>query len=176
MIHPLVALGDYSYEVVPQRIGRLKKHLGRTFGDIANLSFESVDGFVDELGDRAHRVLQVFIPDLMPLYEWLGYRSQDALDNDEEPEDDKGPTFPQIVSAFEVVMQANRFDLFSHLKAVVSPDLLRAQIAGALARTMDGQTMTSQSTSSIPGLDTPLTTSGTSSPTSDESAASPSPA
>jgi len=172
----IVSLGDYTHTVVPQRIGRLKKRLGRAMGDLQNLNAGSLEAFVDEGLERAHAILAVFIPDLMPLYEFCGYRSQAAMEDDaDDDEGEYGPTLPDIVAAFEVVMRVNRLDLLGHLRSVISPTLMRAYVSEAIAdslRASDplGRTSSSPSTSSTPGPDTPLTTSGTTLPTSVESA------
>lgn len=166
---PTITLGDYSYSVVPQRVGRLKRHLGRAFADIQDLSFNDVASFVDESLERAHRILAVFIPDMMPVWEFCGYGSRSAYEGSDDSDDDGdfGPTVPEIVGAFEVVMRVNRFDLLGHLKALVPEELLRAQMASMVANNLleSGPTSNSPSSSATPGADTPSTTSGTTPPT-----------
>ncbi len=163
---PQVQIGDYTYTVVPQRIGRLKKRLGRAVGDLESLGGDSLADFVTSGLERAHGVLKVFIPDLMPLHEFCGYRSAEAMENDEEEEGEYGPTVPDIVRAFEVVMQVNRLDLLGHLRTVISPELIRAYISGQVADAIrGGQTTDSLSSPSTPGASA-STSSGTTPPTS----------
>jgi len=163
---PEVHIGDYDYLVVPQRIGRLKKRLGRAIGDIESLAGDSVAEFVDQGLERAHEVLKVFIPDLMPLHEFCGYRSEAAMEADEDEDGEFGPTLPDIVHAFEVVMQVNRLDLLGHLRSVISPELIRAYVSGQVADTLrGGATSDSPSSPSTPGASA-STTSGTTPPTS----------
>jgi hypothetical protein len=168
-----VQIGSYTYSVVPQRIGRLKKRLGRALGDLESLGGESLLAFVDSGLERAHDVLKVFIPDLMPAYEFLGYRSQDAMDADEDEEGDYGPTLPDIVNAFEVVMRVNRLDLLGHLRSVISPELLRAYISSQAADLIrgDSRTTSSASSASTNGAASESTISGTTPPTSELSVA-----
>ena len=127
-----VELGKHSYEVQPQRMGYLERHLsGLT--DLINLDVE--DGnIIAALGDKAHSVLAIFIPGLMPEWEWKGYASQTAAEHNQYDEEaDSSPTFDQIVTAFEVAMKVNRLDLFKHLGKLVGTDFLRAAVRKAIA-------------------------------------------
>lgn len=168
-----IALGGHSYHVVPQRVGRLKKKLGHQLGDLTSVM--TAEGNILDAGlEKAHALLEVFIPDLMPLHEFCGYSSESAYNDPEAEEaDDVGPSFPEIVVAYEKVIEVNRFDLFKHLGNVISPALIRSVIQQEVGRTMmaGGTTPSSLSTSVTPGLDTPSTTSGTTSPTSKSNAA-----
>lgn len=168
-----VELGGHSYVIVPQRVGRLKKLLGRQLGDITEIA--TGEGDLLDVGlEKAHSILGVFIPDLMPLHEFCGYSSESAFNDPEADEsDDVGPSFPEIVAAYEVIVAVNRFDLFKHLGKLVSPTLLRSIIQQEVGRTLmtPGTTNGSASSSATPGPDTPSTTSGTPSPTSESSAA-----
>jgi len=165
---PEVVVGSYTYLVVPQRVGRLKKRLGRALGDLESLAGDSLIGFIDSSLERAHGVLKVFIPDLMPVHEFCGYRSEEAYLNDEDEEGEYGPTVPDIINAFEVVMRVNRLDLLGHLRSVVSPELIRAYISQTVADTLrsGGTTTDSASSSSTPGQESESTTTGTTPPTS----------
>ncbi len=169
-----VQLGDETYDVVPQRVGRVKKHLGREIAALSDFQLSGgLDGFVSSSLERTWRILKVLIPDLMPLWEFQGYRSEQAMDEDEFLEDGKeyGPTLPQIVDAVETVMEVNRLDLIKQLGKIVDLDLIRLQVNQMVATAMResleaGQTTPSLSTSATPGPDTPSMTSGTTAPTS----------
>lgn len=167
----VVSIGTYSYTVVPQRIGRLRKRLGRALSDLESLSGDTLVDFVGESLGRAHDVLKVFIPDLMPVYEFCGYRSQEAMDADEDEEGEYGPTLPEIINAFEAVMRVNRLDLLGHLRSVVSPELIRAFISSRVAETIrqaeTSRTSSSASTPSTPGPPSPSTSTGMTAPTSE---------
>lgn len=168
---PEVKIGDETYTVVPQRLGRLKKHLGREFSTLADIEIDGgLGGFVNASLERAHRILKVMIPDLMPAWEFCGYRSQEAMENDEFLDDGKeyGPTLPDVIGAFEAVMRVNRLDLFKHLGKYLDEDLVKAYVNKALVDSL--ATTTSPSSSSTPGLPTPSMMSGTTRPTSPTSA------
>ena len=172
----MVVLGDHQYHPVAQRFGRIKKNLGSEMAGLTDLAFDGIGDFIGQGLERAHRVLQVFIPDLMPVWEFCGYASREAWEDPEQEEaDDVGPTFPEVADAFSVVMKVNRFDLFKQLGNVVSPELIRAYLNQQVAENL-GRTRSLESSSSTSGPDTPSTTSGTTSPTEASSGASPSPA
>lgn len=161
-----IRLGSYEYTVVPQRIGRLRRHLGRAMSDLESLGGDSLAEFVGASLERAHGLLKVFIPDLMPIYEFSGYRSEAAMEADEDDDGDWGPTFPDIVNAFEVVMRVNRLDLLGHLRSVISPELIRAYISSRMADVIrDSQTSSSASSASTPGPPSQSTDSGMTLPT-----------
>lgn len=166
-----MVLGGHTYIVVPQRIGRLKKRLGKQFSGLDDLSFESIADFVGEGFDRAHAALEVFIPELMPVHEFCGFASESAMnDPDAEEADDVGPTFPEVVTAFEVAFRLNRFDLFKKMGNVLSPELIRAYINRAVSTALlSGTDTTSATSSATPGPDTPSMISGTTPPTSESS-------
>lgn len=163
---PTVTLGGKQYLVIPQPVGRLKRRLGREMADLQSLQADSLEDFITSGLGRAHAILKVFLPELMPYHEFEGFSSQERFDSGDD-EDVAGPTIPEIVGAFEAVMKVNRLDLLGHLKSVISPELIRAVLTRQLADwAASGQTTTSLSTSSTPGPDTPSTTSGAKSPTS----------
>lgn len=161
-----VELGEHTYEVIPQRIAYINDKLG-SIGDLLDLDFSGDEGFILALGDNAYRLLKVFIPDLMPEWEWRGYASPTAAEQGQYDKDgDRSPTVEQIVEAFNTAMKANRLDLFQQLGKLVGADFirsaLRAQIAGSVLA--NSPSSSAGSTESTPG------TSSTTDPTSgDES-------
>lgn len=164
-----VKLGEHSYDVVPQKWGYLRTRLGGVFSALAESNTDGVNA-ADLVGGRAHDVLKVFIPNLMPSYEWHGYPTQEAMDaGDYSDEYDKSPTPDEIVLAFQVVMRANRLDLLGKLKDLVDPQMIRAYVNKAVAEAVDSQTTTSPN-SSAAGTDGPSTTSSTTESTESESA------
>lgn len=100
----LVQLGDKKYPVVAQRHARLRHKLSKD-------DFQKI--MTAEYGVESYRVLSILIPALiqinettgepnLPLWEWEGYASQEAMENDEYDEMlDRSPTTEQIVLAFE---------------------------------------------------------------------------
>lgn len=169
---PSVVIGGKNYLIVPQRVGRLKKRLKREFETLSDIGGREVTGILDLGLEKAHGILAVFIPELMPLHEFLGFRSQEEMDDeDAEEHDDLGATVPEIDYAIRICLKVNRFDLAGALGKLISPDLIRAflnkQVSDLIMGTMEEPTTTSPSTSATPGLATPSTTSGTTPPTSE---------
>lgn len=164
-----VPLGGSVYDVVPQKLGRIRSRLGvelqglESIGDVEG----GLQGFVGESLERAHRLLSVFVPDLMPVWTFCGFGDEASWAADDYDEArDAGPTLPQIVYAFETVLEVNRLDLLGHLKNVLSPELIRALIqerALDLVRAQvaeESATPSSPTSSSTPGPDAPSTSSG----------------
>lgn len=168
-----VPLGDEVYTLIPQKIGRLRSQLPLQFRELeslADLEASSLDGFIGQSLERAHGVLKVFIPNLMPVHVFCGFGSVEAYERNEYfEEQDHGPDLPQIKNAFIEAMRVNALDLFGHLKNVFGPDLLRAVLQEQVLTRVASPTPSSTSTSSTSGPDAESTTSGTTPPTSSES-------
>lgn len=122
-----IKLGAYAYEVRPQPIGYLMNELGPEVMEALEADLGGVDG-LRILGAKTYDVLKVFIPDLMPRHEFLGFESAEALARGREGYDrekDKSPSAPQTTEAFKVVKRVNGGEVLDALKAVVSPEMLR---------------------------------------------------
>jgi hypothetical protein len=157
-----VVLGDREYHVIPQRIGYLRSRFGVALAgiDTTELSSGSV---VEFLGERVYAVLNVFIPDLMPKYEFLGFRTEEALEADEyEPVHDHSPSPTQVKAALLLGAEINEIDLLKHLGKLIGPELLQTWAQTVMIDSMKASLQTSVG----PSGDTPGTTSGLSSPTS----------
>lgn len=156
-----IQLGETTYQVVPQRIGYLRSKLGVALGGLLD-SEVSTDNILDFLGDRAHAVLAVFIPDLMPAWEFAGFPTREAMEGgDYQEEYDRSPSPRQIRAAFSAAAAVNEIDLLKHLGNLIGPDVIRSYLAGMVA---DSLTSDSESSSVTSGA-TPSTKSGQSSPT-----------
>lgn len=174
-----IALGDQTYSVIPQRIGRLRSQLMPMFRNMDSFlpSFEgaSIDSILDQGMERVHSVLIVFIPDLMPMHEFCGFSTVDAYEaGDYHEGSDHGPDLPQLRVAFETCFKVNSLDLLGHLKNVFSPELIRAliqeQVLGKMQEVrQDSQTEPSTTSSSTSGPEPESTTSTTPPQTSVES-------
>ena len=97
-----VNIGDHTLPVVPQRHARLKH----------NLSSEDFEKLMSrDYGSESYRVLGILIPALpetIPLYEWEGFASEEAMQNDDYDEAaDKSPTTFEIINAFEVAFNVS---------------------------------------------------------------------
>lgn len=129
--HPTVQLGAHRYVVVPQRQARLKRQVPAIF---AGLGTGDARDVLSVLSDRAYDLLRVFIPDVMPKWEYDGYRSESAADSDTYDEDaDQSPTHKQVQDALGVCLEVNGIDKFRLLGNVISPDLIRALMTQRVA-------------------------------------------
>jgi hypothetical protein len=157
-----VVLGDYEYHVVPQRIGYLRSNFGLALQglDTAQLSSGNI---MDFLGERVYAVLRVFIPNLMPRHEFLGFKDVEAEEKDEyDPEFDNSPSPTQIKEALLQAAEVNEIDLLKHLGKLIGPELIQTWAQTVMIDSMKASLQTSVE----PNGDTPGTTSGLSSPTS----------
>jgi hypothetical protein len=176
----------HTYAVVPQRHAYLQRQLSQTFESLGELDVKQLRGDAEGaiLGQTTTQVwslLKVFIPDLMPLYEWEGFSSDEAMKaNDYDKERDRSPDLDQQVEAFKAVLEVNRLDLLRYIKDLVGPDFFKAQLqqrlGTLLADLLDPSSTPSPSLPQRNGGSAP-TSSGTIGPTeAAASAASPSPA
>lgn len=168
-----VKLGDYEYIMVPQRMGRLRVEIPKAVSGIENL--EGAKGFgdlLDILGDRAYALLKIFIPELMPAWEFAGYPTQEAQASGEYREEyDKSPDPGQVQDAIAAAGKLHRMDILQSLGKLIGPDLIRAFVAGLMRQTLETRDRTSASENgSATSGDTPSTTSGMKLPTSESSA------
>lgn len=165
---PHAILGEHSYPVYPQRIGYLENKLGKTLGKLIEGNIAS-DSLLSFLLGNAYELLRVFIPRLMPEHEFRGYRTaEDLAAGNYDADADASPSNPQIVEAFQLVMRVNRFDIFGSLGKLVDADLLRGLLSAQMAARLTGDGSAIESSTTIPA--TTSTDSGTTSPTSTESA------
>lgn len=70
-----VELGDRTYQLVPQRIGRINRKLSA----VTSLARQAQSGQAPpEISGQLYEALKVFIPDLDPQWKLAGYPSEDA--------------------------------------------------------------------------------------------------
>jgi hypothetical protein len=157
-----VVLGDYEYHVVPQRIGYLRSQFGLALQGLDAREL-STDDFIGFLGERVYAVLKVFIPQVMPRHEFLGFKSAEAEEQEEyDPEFDNSPSATQIKEALLQGAEVNEIDLLKHLGKLIGPDLLQTWVQTVMIDSMKASLQTSVD----PNGDTAGTMSGLSSPTS----------
>jgi len=194
-----VQLGEHTYTVVAQRHAYLERKLGPEVSEVLKLAGGDTASLIASGSEGYHRLLGIFIPDLMALFEWRGFPSQTAFDQTklwkesggDEGEDqydesqDKSPDLDQMVDAMQAVAEVNRIDLVGKIKELAGPDFFSSDLWKALkARveieaiqrltTLDG----GSSSESLPppsGEPQPAN-GGTTRPTAGSSAAGPSPA
>lgn len=176
-------LGEHQYTIRPQRHAYLRRKLSKLADSLTDMNVaegETADvanSLFDLLEDRAYEVLKVFIPDLMPQWEFEGYGSKESMENDSYDEDaDRSPSMPQITNAFRQIVKVNDFDWVGQLKNFIGPDLIRAQMRSFLAT----QAMNRNSSRTLPSSQptngaSDQTSSGTAEPTTPEALTSDSP-
>lgn len=127
-----VILGERTYHIVPQPIGRIRRKLVRIMA-LAEGEVEVGAGLDEDL----YSVVKTFIPDLAPLYELMGYASKDAYSRGEEPDDEsydkRSPTVPQLIEAVDTIYKVNGADRLVRLgKGLVGPDVIRHRLRKAV--------------------------------------------
>lgn len=165
----MVRLGDHEYTVVAQRIGRIQHELA---GALTDLGATGVDAVADLMSGRndvvegGWRMLQVFVPDLMPEHEFAGFASvEDFRDANYVAAADRSPTADEIWTAGEAILSVNRLDEVKRLGKLVPPDLIRGLLQKAIGDSISSGLQTSPATSG----DSVSTTSSVSPPTSGSS-------
>jgi uncharacterized protein YejL (UPF0352 family) len=142
MIAEKVTLGDHEVDVYPQRHAYLTNGLARLFTGLAKsgVSLESAQDFVSFMGDGMYDVLCVILPQYgkrCPLYEFMGYDSQAAMDSGKYDEQlDKSPTLPEMIAALEKAKEVNRLDVVSLLGKVFDPNLVRSAVNQKMAEAL----------------------------------------
>jgi hypothetical protein len=176
-MHEKVTLGAHEVDVYAQRHAYLTNKLAGFFQELtaADVDATNAADVVTLLGDRTYDLLGVVLPQYTkrcPKYEFAGYGSQEAYEHGDYVEElDKSPSFPEMVNAFEVAAQVNRFDVLKVLGKVFDANMLKtwvnSQIADAILTSSASLPATSDGS---PGS----TSSGAKSPTSTENEGSPS--
>lgn len=116
-----VKLGGRDYPVVAQGIGRIRRKLGSLIG------ISEGDGLTGEIDGQVHDLLRTFIPDIAPLHELMGYRSEDEMKAGGDPEGGiEEVTLPQLIDAVDTIYVVNGADRLVRLgKALgLSRDLI----------------------------------------------------
>ena len=167
-----VVLGEQEYMLVPQRHARLRRQLGgllSNLGDLGDLEIDSPNAMIDLIGEKVYDLLAIFIPEIMPRYEFMGYASTEAMDADRYDEEaDRSPTQPEIIDAVKIGMAENGFDWIGSVKDFIGTDFLRAQLRVRLAQwATDSATKTSTPlpNSLSPNGESDLTSTSASEPT-----------
>lgn len=173
-----VTLGDHEVDVYPQRHAYLTNKLASFFGELVQTDTDVDDAaaVVKLLGDRTYDLLGVVLPQYTkrcPRWEFAGYGSQEAFDNREYDErQDKSPSFPEMVNAFETAARVNRFDVLKVLGKVIEPKMMKAWINSKIAEAISSDSASSPATRAGSPAST---SSGATSPATTENGDSPSP-
>lgn len=135
-----VTLGAHDYTVVAQPHAVILRKLPKVVTGTTDLGGLDPDttpaGLVTLLGERAYDALKLFIPNLMPRYEFHGFRSQEVFDADTNGDDsgwdeeyalEHAPTLPQMFNAFDVAIEVNGGKRLKDLLGnVLGPEVTRA--------------------------------------------------
>lgn len=160
-----VKLGAHECTVRPQKIGYLIHRLGPDLQDalVADLTGEGAE----VVGEKAHAILKVFVPDLMPVWEFLGFPSKEAWEAGDYDENlDCSPEPLQVKAAFKAASDVNGGEVLKHLKALLgmlAPELQQKATAFIVAKLAEESSPLS--TTSVPSPTSP-STSGESDSTS----------
>ena len=141
-----VALGGNEYRVIPQRQARLYRKLFSEKGvfdleSLGELTAEADAASIYELASgRLYEVLHVFIPDLMPRWEFEGFASEQDAEQDNYMESaDRSPTHPEVLAALQACVTVNGLKWVSKLKDFLDVRLIRATISQRLAQAVTAQ-------------------------------------
>jgi hypothetical protein len=158
-----VKLGDHEYIVVPQRIGYLRSKLGAVLAGVVDADL-ATSNVIQFLGDKVYSVLAVFIPDIMPEYEFHGYATREAMEQDKYDEEyDHSPSPTQVKQAISVCTRVNEIDLLGHLGKLIGPDVIQGWFQTVMVSSMQESLQNSlEASGAIPG-----TTSSTTGPISE---------
>lgn len=148
-----VRIGDHVIPVVAQRHARLRRLLSaEDFEKIMSADYAS----------ESYRVLSILIPELpraIPLWEWEGYGSQDAMDRDEYVEDaDQSPTTAEIVDAFETALMVSGADRLGKIVNLVQAGVESQKAMSAQTPSLpDSPGSNGESASTSTGASSPTT-------------------
>lgn len=130
-----IKLGDHEYTLTEQPIGRMRRKFGPLFTVFQQSGGEASEAASVE-PEMLYDALRVFIPDLMPLWRFLGFGSEEEL-RGSDTEDEEGadardartPSIPQLTLAIEGIYAVNGGEkLVSFLGKFVNLDVLRKRI------------------------------------------------
>ena len=125
-----VRICDKAIPVVPQRHARLRHRLnGQDLNKLIGREYAS----------ESYRLLSILIPALpgeIPLWQWEGYGSQEAMDAGEYVEaDDRSPTTDAIAEAFEKALKVNAVGRLGKLLSTIQSVQQMGESAQAMAAT-----------------------------------------
>lgn len=162
----------------PQKWAAIVNRIGRLVGGVArradSFEFDPDDpdpaSLVELLGGSTYEALCVFVPNLperMPEWKFAGYGSEDAyLASDYDERQDQSPTFPQLMDAFEAIIEVNGGKRFRQMLGKEGWTRLR-KAWSELQEKSEPPSGSPSSSSTSDGSEQP-TSSGTTGPTSDE--------
>jgi hypothetical protein len=83
-----VQFGKKTYEVQPQRVGRIRRKLGSALSLVQDAAGGESP---DSVGTQLYEGLRVFVPDLAPEWELGGYMSKEDFDHRDDPDWEEQP-------------------------------------------------------------------------------------
>lgn len=122
-----IQLGGRPYQLVPQRIGRIRRHFSR----IASVMGQVADGEASEVAQagstQVYDALKVFIPDLVPEWKFLGYASEEVYNAKREhdaaaEQEQRDYAYQRGEQSFDALPAAEQAAFVSKLPPFVEPD------------------------------------------------------
>lgn len=159
-----VQLGRYVYEVCEQALPLIEDALGEWFqtlteGGAPNGENLNLGSFVSL---KAYTLLQAFIGDLMPWYEFRGYASEQAMKNGERDRTlaARAPSGPQVRRALDAGFRVNGIDIWNDVKKLVDPTVAQTVLGEGVLRLMEtlGQGSPKPSAPTTAGTDSKTST------------------
>lgn len=153
-----VRLGSREYTIVAQGIGRIRRKLTQILRLVDQGGEDGLE--VSELSGELYEAVKVFVPDLAPEWELLGYAGPEAFERRSEPgyvepdpdEEIVTPTVPEISELLETIYRVNGGErLVRLLGNVIGLDLIRAKLRQALANWTPSSTSSASSPSTSAG-------------------------
>jgi hypothetical protein len=162
-----VEIAGQGYDVVPQRIGRIRRKLSLVASVFGEMGEGDTESAIESAGGQLHELFCVFVPDFMPEWQFEGYASASAAEEDIYDETgDRSPSVPELIDLLEAIYDVNGGTRLARLiKSVVSPQVLKGWVDSALtaARIQRSERLLS---SPPPSGESAPTSSTTSDPTS----------
>lgn len=161
---PHVKLGEHSLPVYEQKWRRVINRLGAVLDTTRLTALRAAAGdnaltgaaVIEIVGDRLYYVLCTFIPALpewLPEHEFNGYASPQAYEQDRyDDAEDKSPTFPQFLDAFDTIVEVNGGKRFlDMLGKVLAWDKIKTSLSNKVSEWIEAS---STPQPSLPGTST----------------------
>lgn len=131
-----IQLCGKTIPVYPLKIWRIKR---RVIGPLLDFVSSNSDGSSVDLSlsgfslgtvdAKAYDILLLLAPKVeqyVPLHEFLGYQTADAMAVDDHPEDDDlGTDIPEVEAAIKTAIRVSRLDILGEVKHIVDPEAAR---------------------------------------------------
>lgn len=135
--------------------------------DPSDVAAETFEGLITASEGKLYDLLSVFIPNLMPRWEFEGYGSEGHYERDEYVDElDRSPSVPQINTAFETAVQVNGLRWVKKVLGFFDSKMLRAEANLALQRGFGVMRENMDTILATPGQAKEISPTGSDSPSS----------